>query len=303
MISFQARAEEMGLEERHDGSFQYQDQYSMVRYKPLITAPAQPEQPEPADETDNYDSGLLAVFTKRVNTPDAQWIYASYISRVYKFVGNAVIMDAVRKSIQSVGMPILHENALMSLKSTQFRGEMVIFSSVQAPTFGDVMPVMVVANSYDGTLAQTVSFGLSMEYQGFNHMFAFNLGKMRQIHVAGASSQMSSSVQDYVQVFSENIIELIGNSFNTRLSEEQVLGTLDVIEKLGKRKRSEVSKMLSDMTGEGELPSAWHVFLAITRYSSLEPNLNTRRLMENAAERVLVVPERMLNVLEELNRN
>jgi hypothetical protein len=43
------------------------------------------------------------------------------------------------------------------------------------------------------------------------------------------------------------------------------------------------------------------MFLAIVRYSSMEPNLNTKRMMENVAESVLVIPERMLNVLKQIN--
>ena len=299
MITFEERAEEMGLAAVGDGSFQYEDQYSAVRYKPLFTLPADPEE---ADETCGFQTGLWGIFTRPVNIPDAYWSYVSYISRVYKFVGNDAIMSALRNSINAVGMPVLHENAYQSWKLSGFRGEIVLSSPVNAPTYGDILPTMIVLNSYDGTQAQTVSFGLCMNYQGFHHMFAFKLGRMRQIHVAGASTEMSSSVQDYVQIFSESMIELIGNSFNTRLNEEQLFGTLDVIEKIGKRARDEISKTINDMTNEGELPSAWHVFLAITRYSSLEENLNTKRLMENAAERVLVIPERMMNVLSELQK-
>ena len=52
--------------------------------------------------------------------------------------------------------------------------------------------------------------------------------------------------------------------------------------------------------GPPRLPSAWQVFLAIARYSSLEPNLNAKRLLENAAESVLVIPPRMYEVLDQL---
>jgi len=58
-----------------------------------------------------------------------------------------------------------------------------------------------------------------------------------------------------------------------------------------------------NQTPEGEevqLPSAWHMFLAIVRYSSFEPNINIKRMLENAAESVLVIPTRMYGVLERL---
>jgi hypothetical protein len=75
---------------------------------------------------------------------------------------------------------------------------------------------------------------------------------------------------------------------------------------MGKKRREAVSTLLQEMLPdvvEGQpipLPSAWQVFLAIVRYSSFEPNLNVKRLMENAAEAVLVIPPRMYDVLERL---
>jgi hypothetical protein len=99
---------------------------------------------------------------------------------------------------------------------------------------------------------------------------------------------------------------MISRSFSTQVSEEDMLTTLDAIEELGKARRKEISKILAEMNpapAEGQdppLPTVWQVFLSIVRYSSFEPNLNIRRLLENAAERVLVIPTRMYYVLEKI---
>ena len=99
---------------------------------------------------------------------------------------------------------------------------------------------------------------------------------------------------------------MIDTTFQTQLTEDQMFGTLDVIEKYGKRRASKITDILTSLQPapvEGQpppLPTAWNVFLAITRYCALEPNLNMKRMLENIAESVLVVPTRMLEVLEQL---
>jgi hypothetical protein len=79
---------------------------------------------------------------------------------------------------------------------------------------------------------------------------------------------------------------------------------LDLIEELGgrRRKNSIVDNMRSQGIEAGTLPSAWQMFVAIIRYTTIEPNLNMKKLLENAAERVLVIPVRMQEVLERLSQ-
>jgi len=79
-----------------------------------------------------------------------------------------------------------------------------------------------------------------------------------------------------------------------------MLAVLDVIEQYGKKRRDAISALLEEIQPGGGLPSAWQIFLAIVRYSSFEQNLNVKRLLENAAESVLVIPARMNEVLERL---
>jgi hypothetical protein len=151
-----------------------------------------------------------------------------------------------------------------------------------------------------------VTFGITTRVNNERVVFAFGLGSMRQVHIVNASTQMASAISEYMEVFSSDIANMVSGSFESRITEEQMLGTLDLIEKIGKKRREEVSKFLADMNPpavEGQeppLPSAWQMFLAIVRYSSLEENLNAKRLMENAAESVLVIPQRMFQVLDRL---
>ena len=112
---------------------------------------------------------------------------------------------------------------------------------------------------------------------------------------------MTSAVGAYMGAFTENIVDLIAHNFQTRITEEQMLGTLDLVEAVGKRRREAISKLLEDMQeGEDALPTLWQMFLAIVRYSSLEQNLNAKKMLESAAESVLVIPARMFEVLSRL---
>lgn len=300
---FAERAVAMGLDasRAYKGLYKYSDRYGEVVYRSVIT------DPDPAGEdselihpTDGVDIPLIAIFTKAPDWQDYQ--YVGCVSQLYRFIGNDIVNQRIRESITSVGMPIMTENTLMNPSYTRMRNEIFIQSSQQVPQVGDIVPVMIVQNSYDGTKAASLSFGLSTAYGTNRLVFSFSLGEIRQVHIVSSNTSMSSAISSYMQVFSENITDMITNSFSSQLTESDMLGVLDVIEGYGKKRRDAVSSILKEIQAEsgGTLPTAWQMFLAIIRYSSFEPNLNIKKLLENAAESVLVIPERMLTVLERL---
>ncbi|MGD2072241.1 MAG: hypothetical protein PVG65_01985 [Candidatus Thorarchaeota archaeon] len=305
MITFEERAVEMGLQiDAQKGIYSYNDKFGSVLYRKLKTF-KDPEK-QISHETDNFEIPALAVFTKPPTQTEDGYMYCGLVSRIYKFVGNEVLNNLIKKSISDVGLPIIKENTILSWKRTYMRNELTIRNGVTSPKYGDILPVMVIKNTYDGTGAQSIRFGLNMSYDGKPVTFAFTLGEMRQIHVAGASTVVKSAVGDYVQGFTENILDMINQSFNNKISEDELFSVLDVVENLGKKRREEVVKILQEMmpkVQEGQpvpLPSAWQVFLAIVRYSSLEPNLNVKSLLEDAAQSVLVIPTKMLEMLKKL---
>lgn len=302
---FSERATEMGLNSTESkGMYQYEDMYSEVIYRQLMTMPTMMDRGmEIYNKTDGIEMPILAIFTK---APDAEdHTYCGTVSTLYNFMGNDVLNGRIRSAVREVGMPVLSENTIFSYDFTRMRNELIIQSSQHVPNAGDVLPVMIVQNSYNGTKAATLSFGIATYVNNQRVIFGFSLGEMRQVHIVNSNTEMASAVSSYMQVFSGSIMEMITNSFNSTLTDDQMLGTLDVIEGIGKKRREEISAMLAEMNpvAEGEtppLPSAWQMFLAIVRYSSFEPNLNVKRMLENAAESVLVIPTRMYEVLERL---
>jgi hypothetical protein len=301
--TFNERAVEMGLESVEEkGLYRYSDRYGEVVYRQLSTLRS--DIPGIQDhETDDRTIPLIGIFTKPPTSLGYQ--YCGYVSNLYQFIGNDILNQQIRNAIQEVGMPILVENSILSYDLTRMRNEIIIQSGQTVPEAGDILPVMIVNNSYNGTKAATVAFGISTYVRRERVIFSFDLGEMRQVHIVNANTEMSSVISSYMEVFTGNIIDLVQQNFRSRLTEDQMLGTLDVLERIGKKKRKEISKFLQEMNPaqEGEdppLPSAWLMFLAIVRYSSFEPNLNTKRMLENAAESVLVIPVRMYEVLERL---
>ena len=301
---FSERAEVMGLESlAYKGYYKYADRYSEVVYRqlaPMFTNEAS----NLKHDTDGLPLPIIAIFTRKSESDDG-YLYCGIVSDYYQFMGHDVLNQRIRAAVQEVGMPVLNENTILSYDLTKMRTELIIQSCQHIPNVGDVLPVMIVQNSYDGTKAATLSFGISTYVNAGRVVFGFKLGEMRQVHIANSNTEMASAVASYMQVFSGSILEMISNSFNSTLTEDQMLGTLDVIERIGKKRREEISAMLGEMNVESEgegspLPSAWQMFLAIVRYSSFEPNLNVKRMLENAAENVLVIPTRMYEVLERL---
>jgi hypothetical protein len=291
----------MGLEVNDEkGLFRYSDRFGEVVYRQLSTIGTDGID---VHETDAQIVPLIAIYTKPANS--VGFSYCRYVSDIYQFIGNEVLNQQIIDEIRKVGITILTQNAILSYDLTRMRNEMIIQNGQNIPEVGDVLPVMIVNNSYNGTKAATVAFGISTYINNNRVVFSFSLGEMRQVHIVNSDTQMSSAISSYMEVFSSNITELISNNFNSQLTTEQMLGTLDLIEKVGKKRREEISTLLKELNpvAEGEeppLPSAWQMFLAIVRYSSLEPNLNAKRLLENAAESVLVIPARMYEVLERL---
>jgi len=282
----------------HKGLFTYVDIYSEVVYRQLYTGFINVSEDE-KHPTDAIPTPLIAIYTRP--TPGDDYQYVGFVSDLYQFIGNDILNQQVRNSIQEIGMPIVTENTIMSSDYTRMRNEIIIRSSQNHAQTGDVLPVMVVNNSYNGTRAASISFGLAMDYHSERTIFAFSLGEMRQVHIQNSTTEMRSVVNSYMQVFTENISDMITQSFNSRLTEIEMLGVLDLIEKYGRKRRDTISTLLEEIQpADAGLPSAWQVFLAIVRYSSFEPNLNMKRLLENAAESVLVIPPRMYEVLNRL---
>lgn len=297
---FAQRAQEMGLTQigAHKGLFTYEDQYSQIAYRQLFTGFLNVSEEE-RHPTDGMPTPIIAIYTRP--TEDVDFEYAGYVSDFYKFIGNDVLCERVRESIQSVGMPIMTENPIMSYDHTRLRNEIIIQSSQNHRQAGDILPVMVVNNSYNGTRAATIAFGLAMDYNNDRTIFAFSLGELRQVHIQHSTTEMRSAITSYMGVFTENIADMITQSFNNQVTEDEMLAVLDVIEQYGTKRRDAISTLLEELQpADAGLPSSWQIFLAIVRYSSFETNLNMKRLLENAAESVLVIPPRMYEVLERI---
>lgn len=299
---FNQRATEMGLEsQEYKLLYKYSDRYGEVVYRQLTTCGS--DDPE-VHETDALPVPIIAIYTKPP-VVGLGYQYCGYVSEFYQFIGNDVLNQQIRDAIHAVGMPITIENVVLASDLTRMRNEIIIQSSKHVANAGDILPVMIVNNSYNGTRAATVAFGISMQYNRERLVFSFDLGEMRQVHIVNSNTEMSSVVSSYMEVFSGNILNMVTESFQSQLTDDQMLATLDLIEGIGKKKRVEISKLLQQVNPvpEGEeppLPSAWQMFLAIVRYSSFEPNLNMKKMLENIAESVLVIPARMYGVLERL---
>lgn len=300
MTPFSERAAQMGLDisKAYKGMFAYQDQYCDVVYRQMTTQVVF-DDPNGPHETDGESLPLLAIFTK---APDAVGFqYCGYVSNMYKFVGNDALNERIRTSVSQVGLPIVREAAFLTPDYTRMRNEILIQSSQQSIQVGDVFPIMVVNNSYNGTRAASLSFGLGMAYNQERLTFSFSLGEIRQVHLETSTTSLASAVTTYMEVFAGDILDMISGSFQKQVTEDEMMTLLELLnEQFGKKRSEKISELLADVRGENQTPTAWQVFLAIIRYTSFEPNLNVRKMMESVAESVLVIPTRMHQVLRRL---
>jgi len=301
-MSFSERHEDMGLLDLGNSCYHYADRYGEVVYRQVKTMPGGIE------GTNDNNIPAMALFTKGI-APESEFNYCGIVSDEYKFMGHDDLNDQIRQSITDIGSPILRENNFMSLDLTKMHNEIVISNVHNIPEQGDVYPQIIIRNTYDGSGKADIAFGICMD-QGRLGMVSFGfrqkISSMKQIHIANSTTRLTAAVGGYVNTFAQNITELIRTSFNNHLSEEEMLSVLDLVENVGKKRREGISNILESLTNRSEQgiqswsTSAWNLFLAITRFSAVEKNLNAKLMLESVAERVLTVPPQMMNTLDVL---
>lgn len=287
---FKTRADSMGLR-YEDSSYFYEDRFSHVAYKELISRDGQSEVP------------LLGIYTRK--DTEKPWNYAGIVSYLYNFVGNDAVVGSIEESIAKIGTPIYNEFIQLNPKMTKMCTDVVIQNENNVPEVGDVYPIVNVWNSYDGTKMAEVAFGLTlMTPGGFRHSISLRntLGCYKQIHVQNSKTTLSYAIGNYVDVVQDNIVDFISTNVSNEVTDTELLASLDLIEKIGKKKREMVSIYLKELS-QGHRPiTSWDLFLAITKFSTVENNLNTKVLLEDIVERILVIPTKMLDSLGKINQ-
>jgi len=300
-LVFGDRAGNMGLTVLDSSSFYYIDQFSEIMYKNV----------KPVDDDDDIPNiPHLAIFTKGL-ADDDEWNYQNFISDSYKFLGNATLINQIKESIDAIGNAELVERTFMTNDLTKIRHEIIIQNANVVPDVGTVYPMMNITNTYNGTGASRITFGMHIA-ESNTLMSSFcteRFGKIKQIHLAGASTELSAAFGEYVTIFNDNIVNLIAENFTNQITEDDMLKVLDIIEtKAGKKRRELISNDLpvTDETTESvEVTpwsmTSWQLFLTLTRFTSVETNLNSKKILESIAERVLVVPQQMIESLKVIN--
>lgn len=288
-LSFPLRAAQMGLTDLGNECFEYHDPIGGVIYKHLQTK-------------DNIDVPLYGLFTKPP-VDNIDYKYAGYVSDLYQFEGNEVMNNRIRQSIQEIGTPIFREYIYLNPVRTRMSNEILIQHASNIPRVGDVYPQVVVKNTYDGSGAREFLFGFSV-LENNSRIFGFGfrnkISKVRQVHNIHSKTSFTSPIGNYVEFFAENILEIIETNFNTPITEDHLLTVFETLEEIGKKRRLEVSSYLNKQ--EGAQVNAWSLFLAITYFSTIEKNVNIKALLDDIAEKVLVIPVGIQNVLRTLNQ-
>jgi len=284
----------MGLIELGNECFRYDDTIGSVMYKHLQTK-------------DEIDVPIYAIFTKPpVENENIPFKYAGCVSDLYQFEGNEVMNNKIRQSILEVGSPIFREYIYLNPIRTRMSNEILIQNSSNVPSVGDVYPEIIVKNTYDGSGAREFQFGFSVLRQNDDRLFGFGfsskLGKVRQVHNMHSRTSFSTPIGKYVEFFSQNILNIIEENFNTQITQDHLLTVFDMLETIGKKRKTEVSEYVAELSKESNgVVNAWSLFLAITYFSTIEKNVNIKTLLNDIAEKVLVIPVAINSVLKTLS--
>jgi hypothetical protein len=285
---FADRFVEMGLSQNPEGVYTYQDRFGKVQYKKLQTV---------EKEIIPY----LGIFTLPVSATYVTPEFIGTVSELYQFVGHEAVNMKIREMVSEAQTPIFREHAQLSSDIAEMLNSVVIRNAKAVPRFGDIYPQLVVVNSYNGHKAVTVSFGFWMASDRNTYGIALRnkLGTLRQVHLLSSKGKLVSAVSQFVQIFNDNILNTIETNFNNPVSEEDFLSVLDMVEEIGKKKREAVSTYISENVGTSI--NSWNLFNVLCKFSAIEKNLNTRTLIENIAEKVLILPVEFSQMMQKIS--
>ena len=284
---FEDRFAEMGLNQRPAGVYTYEDKFGKVQYKKLQTV-------------DGEVIPYLAIFTLPVTATYVTPSFIGTVSEMYQFVGHEAVNRKIREMVSEANTVIFSEENQLSPDIAEMMNSIIIRNAKSIPAWGDISPQLVVVNSYNGHKAVAVSFGFSMSSGRDRYGIALRnkLGTLRQVHLLSSKSRLVSAVSQFVQVFNNNIIGTIEANFNNVVSEEDFLGILDMIESISKKKRETISSYITDNVGTSI--NSWNLFNVLCKFSTIEKHINTKVLMENIAEKVLILPVEFSQMMQKI---
>jgi hypothetical protein len=293
-MNFIDKYKEMGLVQSGPNSYYYKDQYSEVSYEILKTCDTEEKVP------------ALSVWTKGLVEEDERK-FQGIVSLFYNFIGNDKANNIIRESLTSLKTTIFREYTTLNIpKYTTMHNDILIQNQSNIPEVGDVYPQVTIRNSYDGKSGIEISFGLAVLQSGTNlrNSISFRniMNSFKQIHSQHSKVKFTAAVGGFVEVVSSNILDFVKQNLETKVTDDSLLATLDMVEKIGERKRKYISDNITEILKNKPDLSCWDLFLAITKFSTIEKNLNSKILLEDIVEKTLVIPVQMLDMMKKINQ-
>ena len=268
-------------------TFKYGDKYSKLFYELVETKNSKEEIP------------ILALYTAKPEE-EPSYEYQGIVSHLYHFEGNENIVNEVIKSLNDGNAEII-EKCNLNPKLTVMLNEMIIRNNSFPSRDGDIHPMVTIVNSYNGTHLVKISFGFSILRENVisnTLTMRKSFGTIDKIHIKGSSNTFYDNINNYIQVMSGNLSSLIEVNMEKQINEETLLQILDVIDSLGKKRRELVSNSINEIRQNNNSISSWDLFMALSKFTTNEGNLNAKVLLENIVERFMVIPNRMLEFIE-----
>lgn len=268
--------------------FAYTDMYSKLMYKEAETIGDKDELP------------ILAIYTSKPSADEFH--YQGLVSHIYQFYGNESVISSIIEGVRSSNNSAqILENPILNARLTAMSNELVISNAAQSINDQDICPLISIFNSYDGNYLINIGFGLGIMSEGSianTISFRNTLGTYRQVHVKGSKAHLYSTINEGVDLISNNIQTIMETNFSRPLTEELMLSTLGVIEDVGKRRRESIESTIKELQKDNHTLTVWDLFLAITKFSCNERNINAKLILESVVERLLVLPTDMINFVK-----
>jgi len=297
--SFKIRSESMGLTKVKD-SLLYEDDDSIVVYKTLYDAyPIIPEEDENKVQSLS-EVPLMSLYIRNKRVNGSPFLYCGTVSTSYKFVGNQIFIDKILDVLREKEIDIRWSSKKFNGDMSMIYAKIGIGNQININRVGDVTPIIEMINSYNRTRKQILRFGISINKNNKIVSLPFTIGSMilSSRHLIGSTTFISEGIDKYVEWFSGSIESFITINLEKEVEEEKFNKIIYVLKNIQKKSEKEIKNILFGGRNENDVQvTNWDLFVAICMYTSKVKNFNTLDLFTNVAERVLIFPENMKNVL------
>jgi len=284
--------EESGLMKLDEHSYYYSDRFGKVLFKTVETK---------GTEGLYFSRKILPFFAIFTGPPDddrnGDFYFIGEASKHYRFVGNEKLINDTLEMLDVSNLNVQVQTQEIDYKYSTLFYNIALSNPSNIAEIGDVFPVLTIKNSYNKTIKESISYGFGMYNEGrfYSYTSSKLFGQFSRRHMNNSLTREKNFILDGVEKLVDDIPFVCSEMANFTVNQDEIIAIIETVEALGK-KRHEALVSLVQSFNENNI-SVWKIFIAILKFISVEKNFNARRVLENIAEKIIILPTKISNAI------